>query len=36
VRLSSHDAGGVTARDVKMARSISERAAAEKVVPRER
>ena len=28
VRLTSHDAGGVTARDVRMARSISERAAA--------
>lgn len=33
VRLTSHDAGGVTARDVRMARSISERAAAEKVMP---
>ena len=34
VRLSSHDAGGVTARDVRMARSISERAAAQGVGPR--
>jgi len=33
VRLTSHDAGGVTARDVRMARSISERAAAEKALP---
>jgi 4a-hydroxytetrahydrobiopterin dehydratase len=29
VRLSSHDAGGVTDRDVKLARTISEYAAAE-------
>ena len=33
VRLASHDVGGVTARDVRMARSISERAAAIKVLP---
>ncbi len=33
VRLTSHDAGGVTARDVRMARSITERAAAEKALP---
>jgi len=31
VRLSSHDAGGVTARDVKLARTISEQAAGEGV-----
>lgn len=33
VRLSSHDAGGVTGRDARMARSISELAAAEGVGP---
>ena len=31
VRLTSHDAGGVTARDVKLARTISEQAAGEGV-----
>jgi len=35
VRLTSHDAGGVTARDVRMARSITERAAAEKALPQD-
>lgn len=33
VRLTSHDAGGVTSRDVRMARSISEKAASEEVLP---
>ena len=33
VRLSSHDAGGVTGRDIQMARSISELAAVEGVGP---
>ena len=33
VRLSSHDVGGVTTRDVRMARSITERAEAEGVAP---
>ncbi len=35
VTLSSHDAGGVTARDVRMARSITEHAAGLGVMPRE-
>jgi len=34
VRLTSHDAGGVTARDVRMARSIAEHAAGEGITPR--
>ena len=33
VLLTSHDAGGVTARDVRMARSITERAAGLGVMP---
>ncbi len=34
VRLTSHDVGGVTGRDIAMARSITEHAAAQRVLPR--
>lgn len=34
VRLTSHDVGGVTGRDIAMARSITEHAASQRVLPR--